>query len=87
MVVNFVTASVGLLNSIALIGLQRQPLLAVDIPPRSSAEPGGSDISFAAAEALVLGSRESLAGSAPALAPLVMWPREITTPPRRLWRA
>lgn len=55
MVANFVTASVGLLDSVALVGPQKRPILSVDVLVRSVEASGGERVSLAAADALVSG--------------------------------
>jgi hypothetical protein len=44
MVANFVTASVGLLDSVALLGPLRRPILTVDVLARSEMEGAGASV-------------------------------------------
>jgi hypothetical protein len=55
MVANFVTASVGLLDSVALVGPRRQPVLSVDVLARSPEAGGGELVPLEAADALIKG--------------------------------
>jgi hypothetical protein len=83
LVANFTTASVGLLDSVVLVGPQRLPLLTVDILARSGAALGGSASSLAEAEDLVLGRRTPQAPAGALAAPVdgspklrrLQWPR------------
>ncbi|KAK1685871.1 hypothetical protein QYE76_046719 [Lolium multiflorum] len=56
MVANFVTASVGLLDSVALHGPLRRPVISVDILARSVDAGSGTPIPLAVADALVKGT-------------------------------
>jgi hypothetical protein len=55
MVANFITASVGLLDSVALVGPQKRPILSVDVLVRGAEASDGDRASLAAADALVSG--------------------------------
>jgi hypothetical protein len=65
---NFVTASVVLVDSIALVGPLRRPTLSVDILAGSKTAAGGAVVPLAVADALIMGSQE--APPALAVAPL-----------------
>jgi hypothetical protein len=56
MVANFVTASVGLLDSVALLGPLRRPVISVDILARSIDAGSGTSVPLAVADALVNGT-------------------------------
>jgi hypothetical protein len=74
LVANFVTASVGLVDSIALVGPLRRPVLSVDVLVRSAAAPGGECVSLEAASALVSGCSD------PSLEPSLLGEPRLITP-------
>jgi hypothetical protein len=55
MVVNLASGSVGLIDSIALVGPLRRPTLAVDVLARAASPDVGTKVPLAAAEAMVAG--------------------------------
>jgi hypothetical protein len=56
LVANFVTAYVGLLDSVALIGPLRQSVLSVDVLARSTVAGGGELVPMEVADALIKGA-------------------------------
>jgi hypothetical protein len=59
MVANFTTASVGLIDSIALVGPLRRPALAVDILARGTAPCSELSVPLAVANSLLLGEADA----------------------------
>jgi hypothetical protein len=80
MVANFATASVGLVDSIALVGPRNCPTLTVDILARGEPLTAASFVPLAVATDLVLGPERGLALSVPLEAPIVVSPAACPSP-------